>query len=140
MTKYADIYTAVFNAMKTDLQALSSIKNVVLGEQFRITNLPMAVINPGPTPIKQATFGTLLENRISIEVIVMIRETEPANWFTDIIPPMGDVMDKVLSDRGLGGTVKDTTPTLFAPSEIRTEGKIYYGGILRFDALMHFTP
>lgn len=140
MTKYYDSYDAVFEAVKTDLEAVSSLKNVVLGEQFRITSLPMAVVNPEHTDIKQGTFGALLENRINFAVILMIRETEPSNWFTDILAPMGDVMDKVLSDRSLGGTVKDTTPTLFSPGEIRTQGKLYYGGVLRFQALLHFTP
>lgn len=140
MTKYYDSYNPIFNALKTNLQTVASIQNVVLGEQFRITSLPMAVINPEQTEIKQGAFSTLLENRINISVIVVIRETEPANWFTDIIAPMGDVMDKVLSDRTLSGTVKDTTPTLFAPGEIRTQGKLYYGGVLRFQGLLLFTP
>jgi hypothetical protein len=140
MTKYYDSYTAVFNALKTDLEAVSSLKNVVLGEQFRITSLPMAVVNPEHTDIKQGAFGALLENRINFAVILMIRETEPSNWFADIVSPMGDVMDKVLNDRSLGGTVKDTTPTLFSPGEIRTGGKLYYGGVLRFQALLYFTP
>ena len=140
VNEYADAYTAVFDAVQTDLEAVSSIKNVVLGGQFRITSLPMAVVNPMVTQIKQGAFGTLLENRIQIEVVVMIRETEPANWFADLVPTMGDVMDAILGDRTLGGSVKDTTPTVFAPSEIRTQGKLYYGGVLRFEALMHFTP
>ncbi len=140
MTRYYDSYKAVFDAVKTDLGTVSSLKNVVLGEHFRMTDLPMAVVNPEHTDIKQGAFGSLLENRINFAVILMIRETEPANWFTDILAPMGDVMDKILTDRSLGGTVKDTTPTLFSPGEIKTGGKLYYGGVLRFQALLHFTP
>jgi hypothetical protein len=138
--KYYDAFNAVFTQVKADLQAVSSIKNVVLGEEFRVANLPMVVINPEHTDIKQGAFGSLLENRINFSVILMIRETEPCNWFADIISPMGDVMDKILSDRSLGGAVKDTTPTLFAPGEIKTRGKLYYGGVLRFQSLLHFSP
>jgi hypothetical protein len=69
----------------------------------------------------------------------MIRETEPSNWFTDIVSVMGDVVDKILADRGLNGTVKDVIPTFFSPSEIRTQGKLYYGGVVKFSALMFFT-
>ncbi len=140
MNKYYDSYKAIFDRVKTDLQAVSSIKNVVLGEQFRVTDVPMAVINPEHTEIKQGAFGSLLENRINFVVIVMIRETEPANWFTDVLAPMGDVMDAVLADRSLGGAVKDTTPTLFSPGEIKTQGKLWYGGVLRFQCLLHFSP
>jgi hypothetical protein len=140
MNNYYDAYKAVFDRVKTDLQAVSSLKNVVLGEQFRVMDVPMAVINPEETPIKQGAFGSLLENKINFVVIVMIRETEPANWFTDVLAPMGDVMDAVLADRSLGGTVKDTTPTLFSPGEIKTQGKLWYGGVLRFQCLLHFAP
>jgi hypothetical protein len=140
MTKYYDSYKAIFDRVKTDLQAVSSIKNVVLGEQFRVTDVPMAIVNPEHTEIKQGAFGSLLENKINFVVIVMIRETEPTNWFTDVLAPMGDVMDAVLADRSLGGTVKDTTPTLFSPGEIKAQGKLWYGGVLRFQCLLHFSP
>jgi hypothetical protein len=138
--KFYDSYKAVFDKVKNDLQAVSSIKNVVLGEDFRVADVPMAVINPEHTEINQGAFGSLLENKINFSVIVIIRETEPTNWFTDVLAPMGDVMDAVLADRSLGGTVKDTTPTFFSPGEIRTRGKLWYGGVVRFQALLHFTP
>jgi hypothetical protein len=70
----------------------------------------------------------------------MIRETEPSNWFTDIVSIMGDVVDKILSDRTLNSAVKDVLPTFFSPGEIRTQGKLYYGGVVRFEALLLFTP
>ena len=139
--KYKSFYNDVFQAVKADLVAAETLlANVVLGEHFRMTSLPMAIINPEHTDIKQATLGKFLENRINFAIIVIIRETEPDNWFDDIISPMGDVMDVILSDRTLGGHVTDTTPTFFSPGEIRTQGKLYYGGVLRFQALMYFTP
>jgi len=140
MTKYYDAYKAVFDQVKTDLQAVSSLKNVVLGEQFRLTEMPMAIINPEPTEISQATFGSTLENKIGFSIILMIRETEPANWFIDIVSIMGDVVEKILSDRALNNAVKDVLPTFFSPGEIRTQGKLYYGGVVRFEALLLFTP
>jgi len=70
----------------------------------------------------------------------MIRETEPSNWFTDIISVMGDAMDKILSDRTLNNTVRNIIPTTFGPGEIRTQNKLFYGGVLKFQALMFFTP
>jgi hypothetical protein len=140
MTKYYDAYKAVFDQVKTDLQAVSSLKNVVQGEQFRLTEMPMAIINPEPTEISQATFGSMLENKIGFSVVLMIRETEPSNWFTDIVSIMGDIVDKILSDRTLNNAVKDVLPTFFSPSEIRTQGKLYYGGVVRFEALLLFTP
>jgi hypothetical protein len=138
--KYYDAYNAVFTAVQTILSSVSSIKNVVLGEQFRVGSLPMAIINPLQTDITQGAFGALLSNKINFSVIVMIRETEPSNWFTDILSPMGDVVDAILADRTLAGSVKDVIPTLVSPGEIRTQGKLYYGGVIKFQALLQFTP
>jgi hypothetical protein len=138
--KYYTAYNAVFTAVKTMLGTVSSIKTVVLGEQFRVTSLPIVIINPMQTDINQGAFGTLLQSKINFTVIVLIRETEPANWFADILAPMGDVVDAVLADRTLAGSVKDVIPTLVSPGEIKTEGKIYFGGVVKFQALLHFTP
>jgi hypothetical protein len=140
VTKYYDSYKALFDQVKVDVQAITSIKNVVLGEQFKVTDLPMAVINPEPTDISQAVFGSMLECKITFSVVLMIRETEPSNWFTDIVSVMGDVIDKILTDRTLNATVKDVLPTFFSPGEIRTQNKLYYGGVIRFSALLFFTP
>jgi hypothetical protein len=140
MTKFYDAYKAVFDQVKIDLEAVSSLKNVVLGEEFRLTEMPMGVINPEPTEISQATFGSMLENKIGFSVVLMIRETEPSNWFTDIVSIMGDVVDKILSDRTLNNAVKDVLPTFFSPGEIRTQGKLYFGGVVRFEALLLFVP
>jgi hypothetical protein len=138
--KYYDSYKALFDRVKVDLEAVSSIKRVVLGEQFKVTELPMATINPEPTDIALAALGTMLENHVTFSVIVMIRETEPSDWFADIISPMGDVMDAIIADSTLNGTVKDVNPIFFSPGEIRTQGKLYYGGVVRFEALLLFTP
>jgi len=140
VTKYYDSYKAMFDQVKAFLQTLSSIKNVVLGENFKVGDLPMAVINPEPTDISQAVFGSMLENKITFSVVLMIRETEPTNWFGDIVSIIGDVVDKILSDRTLNSTVKDVLPTFFSPGEIRTQNKLYFGGVVRFEALLLFTP
>ena len=140
MTKYYDAYKAVFDRVKANLETVSSIKAVVLGEQFRLTELPLAIVNPEPTEISQAAFGGILDNKIGISIVLMIRETEPSNWFADIISVMGDALDKILSDRTLNNTVRDIMPTVFGPGEIRTQNKLFYGGVLKFQALTFFTP
>jgi len=138
--KFYNSYKALFDRVKVDLEAVDSIKRVVLGEQFKVTELPMATINPEPTDIALATLGTRLECNVTFSVIVMIRETEPSDWFADILSPMGDVMDAIIADPTLNATVKDVNPIFFSPGEIRTQGKLYYGGVVRFEALLLFTP
>jgi hypothetical protein len=139
MTYYAT-YKAVFDRVKVDLEAKSSIKQVVLGEQFKLANLPLAIINPTTTTITKIILGSTLRNMIGFDVLIVIRETEPKDWFEDIVSVMADVVDALLADRTLNNTVKDVAPTAFEPGEIKMMQKLYYGGVVRFEALLHYTP
>jgi hypothetical protein len=137
---YYTVYKAIFDRIKTDIEAKTSIKQVVLGEPPVIKSLPLALINPDVTTITQATFGSRIENRLILEVILIIMETEPSEWFDQIISLMGDVIDAVLADRTLNGTVTDIIPLVFAPGEVKFRNNIYYGGLVRFEALYFFAP
>jgi hypothetical protein len=153
-------YKAVFDAVKTALtyvaavppegedpgspaSGVESLKTVVLGEQFSVGALPKAIINAEPSRIGQATMGELLDVRVGFSVVLVIREYTPKNWFTDIISVMSDVVDAVLADRTLTGKVRDVTPTMFSPGEIRfqdVKDKLFYGGVIHFEAVLHFEP
>jgi len=133
-------YDAVFDAVETKLNTVSSIKQVNRGEQLRVSQLPLAIINPEETEIAQANIGDMLECYVGFSVIVVVRETEPENWFSEVVSVMGDVVDAVLSDRTLNSTVKDVIPTFFAPGEITFRSRLYYGGVVRFTALMYYLP
>ena len=137
---YYTTFKAVFDRVKTDLEAKNSIKQVVLGEQFKLTNLPLAIINPTTTTISKVILGSILENVIGFDVLIIIRETMPTNWFTDIVSVMADVVDALLADRTLNGTVKDVSPSSFEPGEIKMMQKLYYGGVVRFEAMLLYTP
>lgn len=137
MTYYAT-YKAVFDRVKVDLEAKNNIKQVILGEQFKLTKLPLAIINPTATTIRSVILGSTLENIIGFDVLIIIRETEPKDWFEDIVSVMADVVDALLADRNLNGTVKDMAPTRFEPGEIKMMQKLYYGGVVRFEAMLHY--
>jgi hypothetical protein len=79
-----------------------------------------------------------LEVKINFTVILMIREEEPDDWFDEIIKVMADVVDTVLTDQTLDGSVFDCTPTGFAPGNIRFVNRVFYGGAVTFEADMHF--
>jgi hypothetical protein len=137
------VYKAVFDAVKIAVEAKSSIKTVVLGEQFTFGAFPKVVINAEPSPVSQAAMGGLLEVKVRGSVILVIREYAPKDWFTDVISVMGDVVDAILADRTLGGVAFDCYPTGFSPGEIRfteVEDKLFYGGIVRFEAVVHYEP
>jgi len=137
---YYESYKAVFDQVASAIETVSGINQVVIGERFRIQSLPLAIVNPRETRIVQAEIGDLLQNMIEFDVFLIVRETEPDDWFTDVLDPLGDVLDAILADRTLNGTVKDVIPTLFSPGEITFQNRLYYGGLARFSALMFYTP
>jgi hypothetical protein len=136
-------YKPVFDDVKTKLDAIDSIQRVVMAERFSVTNLPMCVVNMDEAPIERLTIskvGPKLALNISFSVIIFVMETEPTDWMIDIISIMCDVFDALVADNHLSGTVLDVWPTFFAPGEAYVKDRLYYGGIIRFQALVHFTP
>jgi hypothetical protein len=133
-------YKGLFDAAKDAIVAKSSVKTVVLGEQFTLGAYPCAVINAEPSSIAPGEMGDLLDVDVNFSVVLIIREYEPKDWFADIIAPMGDVVDAVLADRTLGGKVKDCYPVGFAPGEIKFQDKLLFGGVVRFKAVLWFAP
>jgi hypothetical protein len=131
-------YKDVFDAVKTAIQTKSSIKSVLMGEQFSYGSLPKAVINAMPSGISQTALGEVLEVKVSFSIVLVINEYEPKDWFSDIISVMADAVDAVLADRTLGGKVADCIPTSFAPGEIKFDSKLFYGGEIRFQAVIYY--
>lgn len=137
---YTD-YKAVFDAVKTAVDGKASIGTVLLGEQFTVGDLPKAVVNAEPCPIGQLVVGDdLLEVRVRGSVILVIREYEPDDWFADVVTVMGDAVDAILADRTLGGKAFDCVVTGFSPGEIKFQDKTFYGGVVRWEAIVHFNP
>src|SRR4030042_1129287 len=116
---FYSVYKAVFDAVKSAVSGKTAIKTVVLGEQFTVGSLPKAVINALPSPVVPATLDGVLDVRVRFSVVLVILDYAPADWFTDIISVMGDVVDAVLADVTLGGKVKDCWSTSFSPGEIK---------------------
>ena len=135
---YYASFKAVFEAIKAAVEAKESIKTVILGERFTIGSLPKAIINAEPSPIGQAAMGEFTETRVRGSIVLIILEYEPEDWFNDIIAVMGDCVDAILEDNSLGGVVFDCIPTGFAPGEIKFKEKTYFGGVVRWEAILHY--
>jgi hypothetical protein len=134
---YYTSYKAVFDAIKTAVESKESIRTVILGERFTVGSLPKAIINAEPSPIGQAAMGEFTETRVRGSIVLIILEYEPEDWFNDIIAVMSDCVDAILADRSLGGVVFDCSPTGFAPGEIKFKEKTFYGGVVRWEAILH---
>lgn len=137
---FYDRYKAVFDAVKAAVKTKSSIKTVILGERFTVGALPKAIINAEPAPIGQATMGKMLEVKVRGSIVLVILEYEPKDWFTDIIAVMGDVADALLADRTLGGAAFDCSLTGFAPGEIKFKENVFFGGVVRWEAVVNYAP
>ena len=133
-------YKAVFDAVKSVIQTKSAIKTVVLGEQFTMGQLPKAIISAEPSPVKQAILGDMIEAKVRGSVVLVIMSNQPKDWFANIISVMGDVVDALLEDRTLCGAAFDCIPTGFTPGEIKFKEASYYGGEVRFEAVIHHEP
>ena len=87
--------------------------------------------------------GTLLEVKVRGSVVLVLREYEPKDWFADVITVMGAVADAILADRSLGGSCFDCSLTGFSPGEIKfnqVKDKLFYGGVVRFEAVVNYQP
>jgi hypothetical protein len=151
---FYDSYKAVFDAVKLALtyvaavpaqnnlpeipaHGVESIKTVILGEQFSYGALPKAIINAEPAPITPSEMGSMLNISVFFNVVLVVQEYEPKDWFVDVIKPMGDVVDAILVDRTLDHVVRDVVPVGFAPGEIKfKDNKMLFGGIVRFQAVL----
>jgi len=133
-------YKAVFDAVKAKLETVSSIKRVVLGEQFRLTKLPMAIINPGPANLTHSDLKGMFEVSVGVEIFLIIRDTEPSDVFENIVAKLDDVIDVILADQSLTGTVKGVDRVSKAVGEIQFRQKLYYGGAVRFEAHLYHSP
>ena len=116
-------YKAVFDNMKVLIAAKDSIEQVFVGEQLKIQDFPVAIINPAQDNISYAAAEKLLENRMTVDVILLAKESEPDNWFESVISPMCDIVDAILADQTITASVSDAWPILFAPGEFRMSGK-----------------
>ena len=137
---YYETYKAVFDQVKSILEKVEDLKQVFLGESLKLSDLPVAIINPTETTVSQAEIGDLLENEVTFDVVVVIREMEPEDVFEELVKPLGKDYDAILANKTLNNTVKDVMPIFFSPGEIRFRNKLYYGGVVRFTALLYYSP
>ncbi|MEM0010791.1 MAG: hypothetical protein QXT84_03750 [Candidatus Bathyarchaeia archaeon] len=134
-----EAYNQIFQQVKAVLDGIAEIKNVSLGGAFRITELPLTVVIPRETRINQGSLQNMLKCELFFDIIIFIRETEPEDWFNEIISLMAKVFDAFISDRTLNNTVLDLIPIIFSPGEITALNKLYYGGLIRFQTTFYFT-
>ena len=98
------------------------------------------MIDPSSSSVVPLEMGSALDVTVRVNLLVLVRESAPADWFDGIIDVMGDVVDAILADRSLSGAVKDIFPTNFSPGSISYRGKTFYGGQVTLEGVMYFEP
>lgn len=124
-----------------EVPASGVAKTVFIGENFALTpDIPVILIDASSSPIVPLEMGSALDVTVRMNLLVLVRESAPADWFDGIIDVMGDVVDAILADRTLCGAVKDIYPTNFSPGSISYRGKTFYGGQVTLEGVMYFEP
>ena len=129
------VYTAIFDDLNDTIEALSSIEQVIYKTEGRgaIKGLPCVFINPGRwalDPVDRENVASLGTYALDIrgQLVVIIRESDPDNWFEEIISPISDIVDAIFADQTLGGTCALAWPIEGGPGDINFNNKLYYGG------------
>ena len=165
---FYDVYKAVFTAVKGVLEFVPAIPavpavpahdavsevpevpgvpargvaaTVFVGENFALTpNTPVILVDAASSSVEPLEMGAALQVTLRLNLLVLVRESAPADWFDGIIDVMGDVVDAILADRTLSGAVQDIYPTNFSPGSISYRGKTFYGGQVTLEGVMYFEP
>ncbi len=134
MSGFKDELEDVFDQVKTDLEKVTGL-TVILGGPMRLgVNLPQAIVNPLPSPMRRSHDASGIEAMITFEVVLVIQEAEPANWFDEIIDVMGDALDENPPGPDVERWGRRLLANDVSPAEIRFTSKLYYGGVIRFQA------
>lgn len=138
---YNAAYENIVTQVAALLSSIDSIKKVWKGKSsaFRLTKTPMAIIEPPEeTAYKETTDLFRLEG--VFDVYIIIRETEPENWFTEISAITGAVIDAVMANRTLNKAVKDCWWIFHSPGQITIDNRLFYGGVVRFQETRFYPP
>jgi hypothetical protein len=123
-----------FDDFAAEVGKVSGGVTVVLGGPMRLgVNMPQAIVNPLGSPIRKA-YDEGYELTVNVEVVLVVQEAEPEDWFADIIDLLCDIVDEVVDDPTISGSCGDCWPTFLSPAEIKFSSKSYYGGVVRFQA------
>lgn len=116
--------------------------------RYRVGNFPIILVSPGRTDKGlEAMSGRLSEHdllTINFDIIVLVKDTEPADWATEVITTMGSIFDAIENNPTLGATVEDCYGVFLEPARLSITGlegpaqKIYYGGMMSFKALAFY--
>jgi hypothetical protein len=124
-----------------EVPASGVAKTVFVGENFALTpDTPVILVDASTSSVKPLEMGSALEVTVRLNLLVLVRESAPADWFDGVIDVMGDVVDAILADRTLSGAVQDIYPTNFSPGSISYRSKTFYGGQVTLEAVMYFEP
>ena len=116
-------------------------KTVFVGENFALTpDTPVILVDASSSSVGPLEMGSALDVTVRMNLLVLVRESAPADWFDGIIDVMGDVVDALLADRTLSGAVQDIYPTSFSPGSIMYRGKTFYGGQVTLEGALFFEP
>lgn len=139
---WASDHATKFGAVKTLIEGLSStINHVCLGVPEFNGNFPTAIVNPGDVNFQAQTLDELTFNVLADwEVILVVSETTSSDVFSEVLTPLGAVLEAVMSDPTLSGQFLNTLPLKLKPGNVSVNGLTYWGGSVSFKSLYEWSP
>jgi len=125
---------AIIDALAEALDEVDDLHVIKGGPwHYGSESMPCALINSGPQQLDKIAMSDDYNARLQLEVLLIIRETEPENWLTDVNALLDGAVNAILDDATLGGSVDDIVNVVSTPGSILFPpgNKLYYGGSIR---------
>lgn len=127
-----DIVDRIATITATKVEAVSKGS-----QRFVPTKFPLALISIGRIVSAPAEMGNDHYLEIPIEIVVIIMDTAPTDWLTDVIAELGPIIDALMDDPTLTAKCNDSYLTYCEPARLTLSGegiagKIYYGGLIGY--------
>ena len=132
------VYSGVVSAAESLLNTVASIKSVKTGRvtRPRSDESPLAIISLADMPMQPGQLGGAYACELSLDVLVLTGQAEPADWLKEVGTPMGDIVDAFDANRNLSGVVIAAIPRVFSPARIPFERTgVWLGGVVGFRIL-----
>ena len=104
MASLKTVHSDILNAIKTKLTELTALKSITIGELTTLPpdKFPACYIIPSRDEEADENVAEIM-HRFRTKIVVIERDASPTQGAADMIDLCGDVHDKLLADRTLGG-------------------------------------
>lgn len=113
----------------------------LVGEEWSETeDTDVVLIDSDDSPIEPVAMDKDFWVDIRVSLLLLKATVSPQNWFSECSESVGTLIDKVLSDRSLGGLVADVYPTSHRLGQVNLLNRSFYGGVVNLVLKSFYQP